>query len=132
MHIKKPSEAEVEILQILWERQPCSVRDVHEDISKIKDVGYTTVLKQIQRMQVKGLVSRIKGAGKSYLYLATQPQEQMQSRLLKRILKSVFGGNVNELVMQALGDAKTSSEDLEAIKAFIETIENTEDQGDKQ
>ena len=128
MSSKKPSEAEVEILQVLWERQPCSVRIVHENISRFKDVGYTTTLKQLQRMQDKGLVSREPGEGKSFKYSAVEAAGATQSKLLSQLLKTAFRGNVNELVMHALGDAKTSGEDLDAIKKFIEQIEsNTHD-----
>ena len=119
----KPSEAEVEILQILWDEQPCSVRRVHEVIGASKDVGYTTILKQLQRMQDKGLVTREPGEGKSFLYTAAQAEEQTQSNLLGRLMKTAFRGDVNELVMHALGDAKASGEDLEAIKDFIAQIE---------
>ena len=120
----KPSEAEVEILQILWDEQPCSVRRVHEAIASSKDVGYTTILKQLQRMQDKGLVTREPGDGKSYNYTAAQPEDLTQSNLLGRLMKTAFRGDVNELVMHALGDAKASGEDLEAIKDFIAQIEN--------
>lgn len=123
MSNKKPSEAEVEILQILWERQPCSVRIVHEEISNYKDVGYTTILKQLQRMQEKGIVSREPGDGKSFRYFAVESAGTTQSKLLGRLLKTAFRGDVNELVMHALGDAKTSGEDLDAIKQFIAQIE---------
>ncbi len=123
MPIIKPSEAEVEILQILWDEQPCSVRRVHEAIADSKDVGYTTILKQLQRMQDKGLVTREPGDGKSYNYTAAQPEGQTQSNLLGRLMKTAFRGDVNELVMHALGDAKASGEDLEAIKDFIAQIE---------
>jgi len=119
----KPSEAEVEILQILWDEQPCSVRHVHEVIGSSKDVGYTTILKQLQRMQDKGLVTREQGDGKSYNYTAAQPEGQTQSNLLGRLMKTAFRGDVNELVMHALGDANASGEDLEAIKDFITQIE---------
>ena len=121
-HIK-PSEAEVEILQILWDAQPCSVRTVHDAIGASKDVGYTTILKQLQRMQDKGLVTREPGEGKSYNYMAAQPEDHTQSNLLGRLMKTAFRGDVNELVMHALGDAKASGEDLEAIKNFIAQIE---------
>ncbi len=121
----KPSEAEVEILQILWDKQPCSVRSVHEEISRFKDVGYTTILKQLQRMQNKGLVSRQPGAGKSFLYSTVESAQATQSKLLSRLLRTAFNGDVNELVMHALGNANSSGEDLEAIKKFIEQIELT-------
>lgn len=128
---KKPSEAEVEILQILWEKQPCSVRAVHEDIARFKPVGYTTILKQLQRMLEKGLVVRTQGAGKSYNYAASETAHKTQSKLLGQLLKSAFRGDVNELVMHALGDASTSGEDLEAIKAFISQIETKNNVGTK-
>jgi len=121
---RKPSGAEVEILQILWERQPCSVRAVHEQISKTKDVGYTTILKQLQRMQEKGLVTRTPGIGKSFNYSAVEPAKQTKTKLLDRLLETAFRGNVNDLVMHALGDAETSSEELDAIKKFIADLEN--------
>ncbi len=122
---KKPSEAEVEILQVLWERQPCSVRTVHEDISRFKDVGYTTILKQLQRMQDKNLVSREPGDGKSFKYSAVEPAEATQGKLLSRLVKTAFRGDVNELVMHALGNAKPSGEDLDALKKLIAHIEST-------
>ena len=126
---KKPSNAEVEILQILWDKQPCSVRTIHEDIAQYKDVGYTTILKQIQRMTDKNLVSRSPGAGKSFLYSAVEPEQATQSKLLGRLLKSAFRGNVNELVMHALGDANPSDAELDAIKNFIANIENKDHSG---
>ena len=126
---RKPSEAEVEILQILWDRQPCSVRAVHEEISRFKDVGYTTILKQLQRMQDKKLVTRERGAGKSFNYSAAEDAGETQSKLLGRLLRTAFRGDVNELVMHALGDAQTSGEDLEALKQFINKIEVEKIQG---
>lgn len=124
MSNKKPSSAEVEILQILWDQQPCSVRAVHDEISKFKDVGYTTILKQLQRMQEKGLVTRTPGMGKSFNYSAVEPAKQTKTKLLDRLLETAFRGNVNDLVMHALGDADTSSEELDAIKKFIHQLEN--------
>lgn len=126
---RRPSEAEVEILQVLWERQPCSVRTVHEEISRFKDVGYTTILKQLQRMQDKNLVTREPGDGKSFNYTAAEDAGETQSKLLGRLLRTAFRGDVNELVMHALGDAHTSGEDLEALKQFINKIEADTNQG---
>ena len=124
MSDKKPSSAEVEILQILWEQQPCSVRTVHELISASKDVGYTTILKQLQRMQEKDLVTRTPGTGKSFNYSAVEPAKKTKTKLLDRLLETAFRGNVNDLVMHALGDAETSSEELDAIKKFIADLEH--------
>jgi predicted transcriptional regulator len=124
MSNKKPSGAEVDILQILWEQQPCSVRTVHDEISKNKAVGYTTVLKQLQRMQEKGLVSRSPGVGKSFNYSAVEAAQKTRGKLFDRLLETAFRGNVNDLVMHALGEAETSSEELDEIKNFIQQLEN--------
>lgn len=122
--LRKPSAAEVEILRILWDREPASVRTVHEETSKSKDVGYTTILKQLQRMHDKGLVSREPGEGKAYNYRAAVPMAETRSQLVGRLLQSAFRGNVNDLVMNALGQAQSSPEDLEALKQFIASIES--------
>jgi len=126
-----PSEAEAEILQIVWERQPVSVRTVHEHIREIRDVGYTTVLKQLQRMLDKGLVDRIHGKGKSFDYVATQPASETRTTLLNRLVRTVFGNSTNDLVMHALGRDDVSPREIEQLKAFISELEaETEDEDD--
>lgn len=122
--MRRTTSAEVEILQILWEQQPCRVRAVHEQISKFKDVGYTTILKQLQRMQDKDIVARTPGVGKSFNYSAVEPAKKTKTKLLDRLLETAFRGNVNDLVMHALGGAETSSAELDAIKKFIADLEN--------
>lgn len=118
-----PSEAEAEILQIVWQRQPVSVRTVHEEVRQNRDVGYTTVLKQLQRMLDKGLVDRIPGEGKSFDYVATQPASETRTTLLDRLVRTVFGNSTNKLVMHALGRDDVSADEIDAIKAFIEEWE---------
>ncbi len=118
-----PSEAEAEILQIVWERQPVSVRTVHEEIRETRDVGYTTVLKQLQRMLDKGLVSRIPGQGKSFDYIATRPASETRTTLLDRLTRTVFDNSTNDLVMHALGRNQVSADEIEQIKQFIATLE---------
>jgi len=118
-----PSEAESEILQVVWAEQPCSVKTVHDAIRELRDVGYTTVLKQLQRMHDKGLVRREPGEGKSFLYSATRPAAETRTRLVDRLVRNVFGDNVNDLVMHALGKSRVSSEDIDEIKAFIADLE---------
>ena len=129
MIIQKPSEGEVEILQVLWENQPCSVRKIHEQISQTKNVGYTSVLKQLQRMKDKGLVTRSPGAGKSFNYCAAQPAEKIQSSLLGRLIDTAFRGSVNELVMHALGGAEPTDEELDTLKSFIKDLESKNKRG---
>ncbi len=118
-----PSAAEAEILQIVWDREPVSVRTVHEEILKTREVGYTTILKQLQRMLDKGLVDRTPGAGKSYNYVATRPAAETRTTLLDRLTRSVFGNSTNDLVMHALGRGGVSSEDIKQIKNFINELE---------
>jgi predicted transcriptional regulator len=118
-----PSEAESEILQIVWGEQPCSVRTVHEAIRVHRDVGYTTVLKQLQRMQDKGLVAREPGPGKTFLYRATRPAAETRTTLLDRLTRVMFGNSTNELVMHALGRKEVSAEDIDEIKSFIAELE---------
>lgn len=118
-----PSEAEAEILQIVWEREPVSVRAIHERIQQSRDVGYTTVLKQLQRMLDKGLVDRIPGKGKSFDYVATRPASETRTTLLDRLVRTVFGNSTNDLVMHALGREEISHDDIEQLKRFISELE---------
>ncbi len=118
-----PSTAEAEILQIVWDRQPVPVRAVHEEIRRHRDVGYTTVLKQLQRMLEKGLVDRIPGKGKSFNYIAARPASETRTTMLDRLKRSVFGNSTNDLVMHALGRGAMSAEEIAQIKQFINELE---------
>lgn len=118
-----PTAAELEILNLLWEQQPLTVKDVHEKLSTTKDVGYTTTLKTMQNMHGKGLLSRMPN-GKSHLYEAVYKQEETRSKLLDRFLDSTFSGSASSLVMQLLGNKKTSQKELDEIKKIIEQMEN--------
>ena len=121
--LTKPSEAETTILNILWDHQPCLVKDIHDHLSRKKNVGYTTTLKQVQRLLDKGLVTREPGPGKSYLYSAAVGEEETKTRLFDRFVETTFGDSVSELVMHALGSGKPSEAELEQIKQFLETLE---------
>jgi len=120
---RKPSEAETAILQILWEHQPCTVKTIHEYISMTKDVGYTTTLKQVQRLLDKGLLARESGPGKSYLYRAVNSAVDTKSKLFDRFVETTFGNSVSDLVMHALGNAEPSEDELREIKAFLEKMD---------
>lgn len=120
----KPSAAETAILAILWDQQPCSVKTVHERLKDERGVGYTTVLKQFQRMLEKGLVTREQGEGRSYLYSAAQTEDRTKSDLFDRFVQNAFGGSTSELVMHALGNENTSEAEIDAIKAFIAKLES--------
>ncbi len=123
MNKKTPTAAELDILNILWKKEPQSVKDIHALISESKDVGYTTTLKIMQNMTAKGLVKREK-KGKSHLYFSNHAREETRERLLDRFVDSAFGGSASSLVMQLLGNRKTSKEELDEIKQIIEQMQN--------
>ncbi|MBN2806087.1 MAG: BlaI/MecI/CopY family transcriptional regulator [Prolixibacteraceae bacterium] len=118
-----PTAGELEILNILWKEQPLTVKAIHELLAENKDVGYTTTLKIMQNMHAKGLLTR-ELQGKSHLYRAALLQEETQGRLLDRFLDATFSGSVSSLVMQLLGNRKTSQSELDEIKRLIESMEN--------
>ena len=120
--LPKPTESELEILQILWQAGPSSVRFVNDELNKQREVGYTTTLKLMQIMLEKGLVAR-DAQSRTHIYTAAVSEANMQKQLLKKFVDSTFRGSALKLVMQALGDNKTSSEELEEIKALIKKIE---------
>ncbi|MGB0907713.1 MAG: BlaI/MecI/CopY family transcriptional regulator [Maricaulaceae bacterium] len=119
----KPSAAETAILTVLWEHEPSSVKTVHEILSSHKDVGYTTTLKQMQRMYEKGMIARERGTGKSYNYRTLISEHEAKSRLFNRFVETAFSNSVSDLVMHALGKSEPSDAEIEKIKQFIETLE---------
>ena len=119
----KPTESELEILQVIWEKGECSVREVHEELAKAKDSGYTTTLKLMQIMHDKGLLAR-DTTSKTHVYKAVITREQAQTTALDKILATVFKGSTSELVIQALGNRRTSKDEIDAIKNFLDQFEN--------
>ena len=118
-----PSDAELEILAILWDQQPATVKSIHEAIAQHKPIGYTTVLKQMQRLYDKGLVSREK-EGRQHVYSAVPQQEEVENNLLGKIRKLVFGGSSVRLAMRALGEERPSQEELDELQAWIDEQKN--------
>lgn len=119
----KPTEGELEILQVLWKKKNASVREVHEELAKTKDVGYTTTLKLMQIMFDKGLVKR-DATLKTHFYEAAVSKEKTQRHLLGKMIDSLFGGSSAALVLQALGNHKASPEELEAIQNMVEQLKS--------
>jgi len=114
-----PTEGELAILRVLWaRREPCTVREVHDDLSRSKDTAYTTVLKMMTIMADKGLVKRDETA-RSHLYRAVHPEPQVQSALLKDLMQRAFGGSAVQLVQSALDAKAASAEDLDQIARMI-------------
>ena len=126
MPLIKPTESELEILQLLWEHGPVSVRFVHEIVAQQKDVGYTTTLKLMQIMAEKGLVTR-DTSSRTHIYQAAVNEEITQQNLLEKFVDSTFRGSAMKLVMQALGNNKASKEELAQIKDLIQKIEDEEE-----
>ncbi len=120
-----PTGAELEILNILWEAQPLTVREVHEKLVQTKEIGYTTALKIMQNMTSKGFLGR-EPNGKNHLYYAIYKKEETRGRLLDRFLDSTFGGSASSLVMQLLGNSKTNRNEMEEIKRILTEMENNQ------
>jgi len=118
----KPTESELEILQILWKKGACTVREVHEILEKNKDAGYTTTLKLMQIMHEKGLVSR-DTSSKTHIYFALVNQEKTQQHLVNRMIDNVFNGSAARLVMQALGGHKASKDEIDSIKKYLDELD---------
>ncbi len=118
----KPTESELEVLQILWETGGSTVRFVNDKLNEHREVGYTTTLKIMQLMHEKGLLHR-DDSERSHLYTAQYSREVAQKTFLDRLTETVFGGSAMRLVMQALGNRKTSTSELDEIKKLIEQIE---------
>jgi BlaI family transcriptional regulator, penicillinase repressor len=121
----KPTEAELEILNFLWEAGPSTVRAVHEALAATKDVGYTTTLKIMQIMHDKGLLYRTE-QGRSHIYVALLGKEETQQNLLGKMVDTVFQGSAAQMVMQALGNHKTSKEELQEIRELLNNLENNQ------
>jgi predicted transcriptional regulator len=118
----RPTEAELRILQVLWEGGPRSVRDIRGILNESKPTGYTTALKMLQIMTEKGLVDRDESV-RPQIYRAKYSQEHTQRRLLSDLLNRAFGGSVRALVLQALSTKKSTPEELEAIGKLLDRIE---------
>ncbi|MBK9109366.1 MAG: BlaI/MecI/CopY family transcriptional regulator [Saprospiraceae bacterium] len=119
----KPTEGELDILQILWKIGPCSVKQVNSCMNEKKEVGYTTSLKMLQIMFEKGLVER-ESAGKIHLYTAVIKESQVQKSFLKNMIDQVFEGSPMEMVVQALGNYKASPDEIKDLKKLIQEMEN--------
>ena len=117
----KPTESEMEILQILWDKGSCTVREVHEILEKNKDAGYTTTLKLMQIMHEKGLVDRDTSA-KTHIYKALVSQQKTEQHLLRKMIDNVFNGSASRMVMQALGSHQASPDEIESIKRYLDEL----------
>jgi len=116
----KPTEGEMEILQVLWQKGHCTVREVHETLNK-KDAGYTTTLKLMQILHEKGMVAR-DTSSKTHIYSALINREKTQQQMVNKMIDNVFNGSAARLVMQALGNQTASKEEIDLIKAYLDKL----------
>jgi hypothetical protein len=119
----KPTESELEILSILWEKQQATVRAVHEELSKSKESGYTTTLKLMQIMHEKNLVTR-DDSSKSHIYMATVSKSHTQNQFINLMIDNLFSGSPSDLVLQALGNSRHTNDDLEKIQQMINELKH--------
>ncbi|QQL49237.1 BlaI/MecI/CopY family transcriptional regulator [Mucilaginibacter ginkgonis] len=119
----KPTESELEILNILWEKGEATVREVHEELTKTKESGYTTTLKLMQIMHEKNLLER-NASVKTHVYWALVSRKDAQKTALDKIINTVFTGSTADLVIQALGQHRASADELDAIRKYLDQFEN--------
>ena len=120
----KPTQSELEILQIIWRADSCTVREVNEELSKEKktEIGYTTTLKLMQIMHEKGLLER-ETSSRTHIYKALVSQAKTNQNILNNLIDNVFNGSAAQLVMQALSNKKSSREEIEMIKKYLDELE---------
>ena len=116
--LPKPTEAELELLRVLWDKGSASVRELHEVVGRQRPIGYTSVLKTLQIMTEKGLVER-EEAGKAHIYRAAASQQETQNQLLRDLSERLFSGSAAQLAMHALTLQPASEEELEEIRRLI-------------
>jgi BlaI family penicillinase repressor len=122
----RPTPAELEILRLLWQHGPSTVREVLEHMEQQRPTGYTTVLKTLQIMTDKGLVRRDETA-RAHVYVAGAPESETQGQLVRDLLDRAFGGSATKLVMHALQARKTSRKELARIREMLDRLEGGEE-----
>lgn len=119
---RKPTSSELEILHVLWERGPSTVREVHQALSEKRPIGYTSVLKLMQIMTSKGSVRRNEEQ-RAHVYEAVQPAEKTKRQLALDVLQRVFDDSASQLMMHALADRKGSKEEVEELRRLLNDYE---------
>lgn len=117
----KPTESELEILQVLWQKGQATVREVHEELSATKDAGYTTTLKLMQIMNEKGIVRR-DDSSKTHVYEAVLNKEKTQQHIVGKMMNTLFDGSASQLVMRALGSSKPSKKEIDEIQKLLDGL----------
>ena len=120
--IPEPTRAELEILQVLWEFGPSTVRFVNDQLNEQRDVNYTSTLKQMQIMADKGILKRDESQMK-HIYIPVEAEKKTKDQLLNRFVNTLYKGSASSLVMQVLGNAETSKKDLDSIKELLKKLD---------
>lgn len=123
------TDAELEILQVLWQHGPAPVREVQEALDALRPTGYTTVLKLLQIMTEKGLVVRDESQ-RAHVYEAAMTEEDVQEEIVTHLLDRVFSGSASDLVLRALSAKGASSGELDAIRQMLDTFKGESDESD--
>lgn len=129
--VPRPTESELELLRILWENQPATVREIYDTLNQERPSGYTTVLKLLQIMTAKGLVVRDE-ANRAHVYRAAISQDAMQSKILKDLSLRLFSGSAAQLALHALAMEPATENDLDEIRALIEHRKTNPSQAHKE
>ena len=117
-----PTDAELDILRVLWERGESTVREVHDSVSGLREIGYTTVLKQMQVMHQKGLLTR-EERFRSHVYAPAEPRSTTQRVLASRLLQQAFGGSARHLLQSALAGRHVDARELEEIRSLLDLVQ---------
>lgn len=120
-----PTASELEILRVIWDRGPSTVREVYRSLSADREIGYSTVLKFMQIMTDKGTLVRDERV-RPQIYEAAQPQQRMQRGILRDLMSRAFGGSAASLVMHALSERKATADERKQIRALLDELDSAE------
>lgn len=120
--MQQPTRSELEILEILWTKKEARAQDVHDQLNKSKDVGYTGTLKLMQLMHQKGLLER-RREGRSHVYFPLISEAETKNTLLDKFVDATFGGSASRMMMQLLGNKKVSQREMDEIREYLDRIQ---------
>jgi BlaI family transcriptional regulator, penicillinase repressor len=118
----QPTPSELEILHVLWTRGPSTVREIHDELSKEKELGYTSALKLLQIMTTKGLVTRTEEQ-RAHVYSASEPAESTKQQMATDVLQRVFRGSASQLMQHALSGTRSSRSEIDEIRRLLDEYE---------
>ncbi|WP_145856495.1 BlaI/MecI/CopY family transcriptional regulator [Pedobacter suwonensis] len=121
-NLPEPTKAELEILQVLWEFGPSTVRFVNDKLNELREVNYTSTLKQMQILTEKGILKRDESQMK-HIYIPVEAEEKTKVQLLDRFVNTLYKGSASKLMMQLLGNEKTSKKEIEEIKRLLNNMD---------